>query len=249
MNAMTAAKKAPAAAKKRVRNEALTIVAGDRPIREVNQEIRDAVKRGRTINVREPLSRHNLAIGLTGTGRVNFNGSVGYYCGGLSNGGHIQVDGDSGWGTGEGMAAGHITINGNAGTSVGASMRGGTIHVRGNAGPRCGIAQKGGNIVVEGSVGYYSGFMAHAGRIICLGDAIDSIGDSLWEGTMWIAGHIAKLGVDAVVQKPSAKDLDEVEALLATLGIKAKKRDWKQVVAGKKLWYYEARDAKTWLMI
>ncbi|TAM12184.1 MAG: hypothetical protein EPN72_06195 [Nevskiaceae bacterium] len=240
---------APTATKRRTDTAAKTIVAGDRPIREINQEIREAVMQGYTINVSEPLSRHNFAVGLTGDGSVHFAGSVGYYCGGLSNGGHIEVDGNSGWGTGEGMAAGHVTINGNAGTSVGASMRGGTIHVRGNAGPRCGIAQKGGNIVVEGNVGYYTGFMAHAGRIICLGDAIDSVGDSLWEGTVWVAGNIEKLGVDAVVQKPAEKDVAEIEALLASLGVKAQKRDWKQIVAGKKLWYYEARDAKQWLMI
>ena len=220
--------------------------AGDRPVREVNDEIREAVHAGLDVEVHEPLSRHNLAVGLTGEGSVTFRGSVGYYCGGLSAGGRIIVDGNSGWGTGEGISEGHITVNGNAGMSVGAAMRGGTIHVRGNAGPRCGVAQKAGDIVVEGDIGYSTGFMSHGGRIVCLGSSRGSVGDSLWEGTVWVAGEIEALGIDAVVRTPEAED---VERMLAGLGVDATGLDWKQVVAGKKLWYFEARDAKKWLMI
>jgi len=227
----------------------LEIVAGDRPIREVNQEIRAAVAAGRDVVVERPMSRHNLAVALSGAGSVTFRGSVGYYCGGLSNGGRIVVEGNSGWGTGEGLDDGHITVHGNAGMSLGAAMRGGTIHVKGNAGPRCGVAQKAGNIVVEGNVGYSTGFMGHGGRVICLGDAIGSVGDSLWEGSVWVAGEIRTLGVDAKVITPSAEEVAEVESLLSGLGVDAAGCDWKQVVSGQKLWYFEARDAKKWLMI
>jgi methylamine---glutamate N-methyltransferase subunit B len=229
--------------------ERLSIVAGERPLREVNDEIRDAVTNGLEIEVHEPLSRHNLGVALTGDGEVTFKGSVGYYCGGLSDGGRVLVEGNSGWGTGEGLASGHITVSGNAGMSTGAAMRGGTIHVRGNAGPRCGVAMKGGDIVVEGDIGYSTGFMAHGGRIVCLGDSRGSVGDSLWEGTVWVAGQIEALGIDAVVQTPSAGDVADVESTLADLGVEAAGLDWKQVVAGRKLWYFEARDAKQWLMI
>jgi len=229
--------------------DVVTVKAGDRPIREVNAEIRAAVSAGQRVEVLSPLSRHNLAVGLTGTGEVIFKGSVGYYCGGLSDGGSIVVEGNSGWGTGEGLASGTITVQGNAGMSVGAAMRGGNIHVRGNAGPRCGVAQKAGAIVVEGNVGYSTGFMGHGGRVICLGDAIGSVGDSLWEGTVWVAGEIHTLGIDAKVVTPAADEVAEVEALLAGLGVDGSGRDWKQVVSGQKLWYFEARDAKKWLMI
>jgi formylmethanofuran dehydrogenase subunit C len=229
--------------------ELVTVHAGDRPLREINVEIRKAVEAGLDVEVAEPLSRHNLAVGLTGAGSVTFRGSVGYYCGGLSAGGRIVVDGNSGWGTGEGLSAGHITVNGNAGMSVGAAMRGGTIHVRGNAGPRCGVAQKAGDIVVEGDIGYSTGFMSHGGRIVCLGDSRGSVGDSLWQGSVWVAGEIETLGIDAVVRTPEAADVEDLELMLADLGITATGTDWKQVVSGEKLWYFEARDAKKWLMI
>lgn len=229
--------------------ETRTITAGRRPIREINREIRQALDAGLEIEVSEPLSRHNLGVALTGTGRVTFKGSVGYYCGGLSDGARIVVEGNSGWGTGEGLAGGHITVHGNAGMSVGAAMRGGTIHVRGNAGPRCGVAMKDGDIVVEGNIGYSTGFMAHGGRIVCLGDALGSVGDSLWQGTVWVAGTIEALGIDAVVQEPDPADVAAVEELLASVGAPTGNHDWKQIVAGRKLWYFEARDAKQWLMI
>lgn len=226
-----------------------TITAGHRPIRQINDEIRRALDQGTDIDVLEPLSRHNLGVALTGPAQVTFKGSVGYYCGGLSDGSMVRVEGNSGWGTGEGMATGRITVTGNAGMSVGAAMRGGTIHVGGDAGPRCGVAMKGGDIVVEGDIGHSTGFMAHGGRIVCLGNAKGSVGDSLWQGTVWVAGSIETLGIDAVVQQPAAQDVDAVEDLLESLGIRPGGHDWKQVVAGKKLWYFEARDAKQWLMI
>jgi glutamate synthase domain-containing protein 3 len=225
------------------------VEAGDRPLREVNREIRSALEAGSDVTVTDPMSRHNLAVALTGTGRVRLRGSVGYYCGGLCAGPDIHVEGNAGWGVGEALASGLIQVDGNAGMSAGASMRGGTVHIRGNAGPRAGIAMKGGNLVVEGDVGYSSGFMAHAGRIIVCGDALASIGDSLWMGSVWVAGEIRSLGIDTKVVEPPADELREVDELLAELGVSATARDWKKIVSAEGLWYFEARDAKKWLMI
>jgi len=227
----------------------IELVAGDRPLREVNHEIRSAVEAGHDVTVTEPMSRHNLAVALTGTGSVRLRGSAGYYCGGLCAGPGIHVDGNVGWGVGEALASGLIQVDGNAGMSAGASMRGGTVHIRGNAGPRAGIAMKGGNLVVEGDVGYSSGFMAHAGRIIVCGDALASIGDSLWRGEVWVAGEIKSLGIDTKVVEPPLDELREVSELLADLGVATTGRDWKKIVSGEGLWYFEARDAKKWLMI
>jgi glutamate synthase domain-containing protein 3 len=225
------------------------VVASDRPLREINRELREAVAAGEQLLVREPLSRHNLGVGLPAGGGVTFDGSVGYYCGGLNNGAGIVVERNCGWAIGEAMAAGTITVRGNAAMSVGASMRGGLIHVQGNAGPRCGVAMKGGMIVVEGNLGYSSAFMAHAGRVICLGDAADAAGDSLWGGRVLVAGAIAGLGVDARVVEPDAAELEDVEALLESIGLGDGSRSWKAIVSAQKLWYFEARDARQWLMI
>jgi len=223
--------------------------AGDRPLREINAEIRSAVGAGKDIRVTEPLSRHNLGVALPAGGAVTFQGSVGYYCGGLNNGATITITRNAGWGLGEAMARGHITVEGNAAMSVGASIRGGTIHVRGNAGPRCGVAMKGGVIVVEGSLGYACGFMAHGGRVICLGDTDDAAGDSLWSGEIWVAGTIRGLGVDARVEEPTAQEVTQVEALLDGLGLRDDERAWKRIVSAQALWHFKSREAQQWLMI
>lgn len=227
----------------------LVIEVGQRPIREVNAEIQQAAQAGREIRLTDTLSRHNLGVGLPAGCTLRCEGSVGYYCGGLNNGATVEIERNAGWGCGEAMAAGHITVNGYAGMSVGAAMLGGTIHVKGDCGPRAGVAMKGGNIVVEGKIGYQSGFMAHGGKIIALGGAGASCADALWEGEVWVTGDIEDLGVDAVVTEPTAEQVAEVDSILDPLGLKDTSRNWRRIVAGQRLWYFESRDAKAWLMI
>ena len=227
----------------------VVIDVGDRPIKDVHMDIHKAAAAGSNIVVTNTSSRHNLAVGLPAGCHVRFEGSVGYYCGGLNTGATIEIERNAGWGCGEAMSDGHITIGGYAGMSVGAAMLGGTIHVKGDCGPRAGVAMKGGNIVVEGKIGYQSGFMAHGGKLIALGGAGSSCADALWAGEVWVTGDIADLGVDAVVTEPTAEQVAEVDAILDPLGLKDTSRDWRRIVAGQRLWYFESRDAKAWLMI
>ena len=228
---------------------ACEVRAGDRPIREVNAEIRTAAGNGRDVFVSDTRSRHNLAVGMPAGARIRFAGSVGYYCGGLNDGARIEVERNAGWGVGEAMARGEIVIGGYAGMSAGASMRGGLIHVRGDAGPRCGVAMKGGDILVEGRIGYLSGFMAHAGRIIALGGADDACADSLWGGEVWLAAPARSLGIDTRLTEPAVEEIAEVEALLAERGLADSSREWRKIVSAQRLWHFESRDAQAWLMI
>ena len=225
------------------------IDVGKRQIREINQDIQAAAARGEDIRVVNTLSRHNLGIGLPPDASLNFEGSVGYYCGGLNTGARIEIERNAGWALGEGMSKGHITVGGYCGMSCGAAMMGGTIHVKGDAGPRCGVAMKGGNIVVEGKIGYQSGFMAHAGKIIALGGAGESCADALWEGEVWVAGDVESFGVDVKVLEPSAKEVAQVDKILEPLGLVDSSRNWRKMVSGQRLWFFESRDAGAWLMI
>ncbi len=227
----------------------VTIEAGKRHIREVNQDIQAALAAGDEVTVTETLSRHNLGVGLPKKGDISFKGSVGYYCGGLNTGTKIDIERNAGWAVGEGMSDGHITVGGYAGMSCGAAMMGGTIHVKGNTGPRCGVAMKGGNIVVEGKIGYQSGFMAHRGKIIALGGAGESCADALWEGEVWVAGPVDSYGVDVKVIEPTAEEVAEVDKILDPLGLVDSSRDWRKMISGQRLWYFESRDASAWLMI
>jgi len=225
------------------------VTVGDRPIREVNREIKARLAEGNKVIVRDTRSRHNLGVGLPTGSVLKFEGSVGYYCGGLNDGADIEVERNAGWSVGEAMATGQIVINGYAGMSLGASMRGGLIHVRGDAGPRVGVAMKGGDIIVEGKIGYLSGFMSHAGRIIALSGADDACADSLWGGEVWVAGPIASLGVDSKVIEPDADEVASVEQLLESRGLGDSSREWQKIVSAQRLWHFESRDASAWLMI
>lgn len=222
---------------------------GKRHIKEINEEIQAACARGEHVRVINTLSRHNLGVGLPDSAEIYFEGSVGYYCGGLNTGATIEIERNAGWALGEGMSGGMITCGGYAGMSCGAAMMGGTIHVKGDAGPRCGVAMKGGNIVVEGKIGYQSGFMAHSGRIIALGGAGESCADALWQGEVWVAGDVASYGVDVEVVEPTSEEVAEVDAILAPLGLADNSRNWRKMVSGQRLWYFESRDASAWLMI
>jgi len=229
----------------------ITVTAGARPLREVNAEIRAALAED-DVELLEPLSRHNLAVALTGPSTAHaltVQGSLGYYGAGLNNGGTVTVNGNAGWGLAEAQARGTVTVSGNAGMSVGASMRGGLIHVRGDAGPRAGVAMKGGDIVVEGRIGFLAAFMGHAGRLICLGDTADAAGDSLWGGCVWVAGRIGGLGTDTKVVEAPPDEADDVEKLLASLGLDDTGREWKKIVSAERLWHFDKRDAKSWLLI
>jgi glutamate synthase domain-containing protein 3 len=228
---------------------AVVIEVGKRHIREINEEIQAACQAGQKIIVRDTLSRHNLGIGLPPGADISFEGSVGYYCGGLNDGGTVTVERNAGWGLAEGMSHGHVTVGGYAGMSAGAAMMGGTIHIKGDTGPRCGVTMKGGNIIVEGKIGYQSGFMAHAGKIIALGGAGASCADALWEGEVWVAGEVESLGVDVVVVEPTAEEVAEVDAILDPLGLVDQSRNWRKMISGQRLWYFESRDANAWLMI
>lgn len=229
-------------------NETIVDV-GDRHIRQINEDLQQACKAGLPIRVVNTLSRHNLGIGLPPNAEILFEGSVGYYCGGLNTGSTLTIERNAGWALGEGMAGGHITVGGYAGMSAGAAMIDGTIHIKGDAGPRCGVAMKGGNIIVEGKIGYQSGFMAHAGKIISLGGAGASCADALWEGEVWVAGEIESLGVDVKVLEPTAEEVADVDAILEPLGLQDSSREWRKLVSGQRLWYFESRDANAWLMI
>ncbi len=227
----------------------VTIDADEKSIREINTKLRQAIADGVEVVVENPRSRHNLGVALPKGGSLRFAGSVGYYCGGLNDGAVIEVTRNAGWGTGEGMASGMVRVRGSAGQSSGASLRGGTVVVEGDSGARAGVAQKGGVVVVGGSVGFLSGFMAQRGKLIVLGDAADGLGDSLYEGNIYVAGQIQGLGLDAVITEPPSSEIDDIEAIIAELGFALNPRQWKRVVAGQKLWYFDKREADTWLKV
>jgi glutamate synthase domain-containing protein 3 len=228
-------------------SELATVDAHGRTSREVNQEIRRLVAEGaRAIEVLNPGSRHNLAVGILEPARIVFRGDVGYFCGGLSDGLELEVEGDAGWSLGADMMSGKIVVHGSAGSSTAASIRGGLVVVMGSSGARTGIAVKGGTIVVAGSVGYMSGFMMQKGRLVVCGDAGEAFGDSMYQGELFCGGAIADLGSDTVLEEPTAGDRAWLEEVLAPYGLGPKRGEWTKVRSAGKLWRYDKKEFAVW---
>ena len=100
---------------------------------------------------------------------------------------------------------------------------------------------KGGTIIVGGRTGTLTGFMMQRGRMIILGDAGPNLGDSMYDGTIFVGGKIDSLGVDAVPGEMSDLEAKWIEGKLALNGLEAPKGIAKlqKIVAGKQLWNYD----------
>lgn len=221
------------------------IDAAERPIRDINREIRQALADGNAVAVRNPGARHSLGVALLSPGEVTFEGSVGYYCGGMSDGADVHVTGSAGWGLAEGILSGTIIVDGNAGNSAAASIRGGTVVVRGDCAARAGVAMKGGRLLIGGNAGYMTGFMMQKGYIAIAGDAGEALADSMYEGTVFVGGEIAALGNDTVVEDATAEEEAMLTAAFAEYDLPRPAR-FRRIVAGRKLWNFAKHELDTW---
>ena len=83
--------------------------------------------------------------------------------------------------------------------------------------------------------------MMQRGRMIVLGDAGSNLGDSMYDGTIYVGGKIASLGVDAVAGEMTDLESEWIERKLALYGMKAPNgaENLQKIVAGKQLWNYD----------
>lgn len=235
------------------KTEAATVVCGDRSARAVNEDIRTLVAAGRQeIVISDPRGMHNLAVGIIDPVSIKILGSVGYYCGGLIDGARIDIDGSAGWGLAESMFNGEVTVHCNAGNGAGAAIRNGTIVIHEDAASRLGVSMKGGTILVGGNCGYMAGFMAQKGRLIVCGDTGEAFADSLYSAVCYVGGKVAELGTDAVYEDITEAEVTQLDELLdkhfspSVRRTKPRGRDFKKIVAGRKLWNFDQSEWKIW---
>lgn len=215
--------------------------------RQINTAIRHAAQRGSSsITLINPDTRHNLAVGIVDALRINIEGSVGYYAGGLSDGIQLTINGVAGWGLAENLMSGEVLLKGSAGQSAAASIRGGRVVIQGDAGARCGIAMKGGTVVVGGNVGYMSAFMMQKGILVVCGDADEALGDSIYEGVIYLRGTCRSLGSDAEEQEFTEQDLQAVSAALKGIGIDANPADFRRIASARRLYNFSTKERKIW---
>jgi methylamine---glutamate N-methyltransferase subunit B len=105
-------------------------------------------------------------------------------------------------------------------------------------GARSGIDQKGGTILVGGNAGMMTGFMLQRGRQVICGNVGGGLGDSMYDGAIYVGGKVASLGVDCVEAELDASDDEFLARKLGIYGIEAP-ASWRKFVCGRKLWNYD----------
>jgi glutamate synthase domain-containing protein 3 len=169
--------------------------------------------------IANPRGRHSVAVGVDAPVTIEIDGHVGYYCAGMNKHARVVVNGNAGTGVAENIMSGTVHVKGDASQSAGATGCGGMLIVDGNASARCGISMKGVDIVVKRSVGHMSAFMAQAGSLIVLGDAGESLGDSIYEARLYVRGKVRSLGADCIEKPMTDHHKAKLAAKLKVAGV------------------------------
>jgi methylamine---glutamate N-methyltransferase subunit B len=190
------------------------------------------------VTVLNPGAKHSLGVGILTHCAITFGGSLGYFGCGLIDGPEIHIKGRVGWSSCENMMSGVVVVESNAGSLTGAAMRGGDLVVRGQVGARTGIDQKGGSIIVLGDAGSMTAFMMQRGRQVFCGNVGPGLGDSMYDGTIYVAGKVKSLGIDCVPGEWNAADTEFVERKFLIYGL-GSPPEFQKFVCGKQLYNYD----------
>jgi methylamine---glutamate N-methyltransferase subunit B len=214
--------------------------AADLTTRQINLEIRNLVyERGiKEVTVKNPGSKHSLGVGILTRCKITFEGSLGYFGCGVIDGPEVHITGRVGWSVCENMMSGTVVIEGNAGSLTGAALRGGDLVIKGRCGARSGIDQKGGLIFTMGSVGSMTGFMMQRGRQIICGDAGPGLGDSMYDGIIYVGGKVKALGIDCVPGEWTEADTEYINRKFSIYDL-GTPPEFQKFVCGKKLYNYD----------
>jgi len=209
--------------------------------RQINLELRRLVyeERVQGVTVRNPGAKHSLGVCILQRCRIRFEGSLGYFACGLNDGPEVHITGRVGWSACENMMSGVCVIDGNAGSLTAAAIRGGDVVVHGQVGARTGIDQKGGTVIVLGDAGSMTGFMMQRGRQIICGDAGHGLGDSMYDGVIYVGGKVASLGIDCVPGEWTDADTELIERKFRIYGL-GDPPELQKFVCGKKLYNYDS---------
>ena len=208
----------------------------------LNKKMRELMKEGYgSIVVKNPRGKHSLGVGILNRLNLIFEGSLGYFAAGLIDGPNVRIKGRVGWSCAENMMSGTVVIEKNAGSPFGAALRGGDLVCGGSVGSRTGIDMKGGTIIVGGDAGALTGFMMQRGRGIICGNAGKNLGDSMYDGTIYVGGEIRSLGVDAVPGELTELERSWLSRKLKQFQLLPQRGvdHFTKIVSGKQLWNYD----------
>jgi len=211
-------------------------------VRDVNQQLHDAAAgadRDQHYEIRNPMGRHAIAVGLDHPLNVTVRGHAGYYCAAMNKEATVTIDGNAGVGVAENIMSGGVHVTGYASQSAAATGHGGLVVIDGDASARCGISMKGVDIVVGGSVGHMSAFMAQSGHMVVCGDAGESFGDSIYEAKLFVRGNVESLGADCVEKEMRSEHVELVRGLLERAGIDADPAEFRRYGSARQLYNFK----------
>jgi glutamate synthase domain-containing protein 3 len=209
--------------------------------RQINLELRRLIYElgVHDVTVRNPGAKHSLGVGILARCKITFEGSLGYFGCGLIDGPEVHITGRVGWSACENMMSGVCVIDGNAGSLTAAALRGGDLVVRGKVGARTGIDQKGGTVIILGDAGSMTAFMMQRGRQIICGNVGHGLGDSMYDGVLYVGGKVASLGIDCVPGEWTEADTEFVQRKFSIYGL-GSPPELQKFVCGKKLYNYDS---------
>ena len=84
-----------------------------------------------------------------------------------------------------------------------------------------------------------TGFMMQRGRQILLGDVGHGLGDSMYDGTIYVGGTVKSLGIDCVPGEWTDADTELIERKFRIYGL-GDPPELQKFVCGKKLYNYDS---------
>ena len=91
-----------------------------------------------------------------------------------------------------------------------------------------------------------AGFMMQKGVLIVCGDAGPGLADSMYAGTVFLAGVHGELGADAVIEEVVAEDRELLGAALDRFKVAAPPRGFRKVVSARRLWNFTLSERELW---
>ena len=72
-----------------------------------------------------------------------------------------------------------------------------------------------------------TGLLMMGGRLIILGDVTDDVGESIMRGTIYVLGDVKSLGKNAIMEKTTPEDQEELKEILTEYGFELTDMDYK----------------------
>lgn len=202
------------------------IDARDMEFRELNEKIREFVKKGGSrIRLRNVVGHRYIGCGLIGKAEIIVDGVPGNDIACFMDGNRIVVNSNAQDGVANTMSSGEVVVHGDVGDVLGYAMRGGRVFVKGNAGYRIGIhmkafRQRSPVVVIGGTAMDYFGEYMAGGTLIILGLgreegvplAGDFLGAGMHGGEIFINGEVSEcqLGKEVGAVEINGEDRDRL---------------------------------------